>query len=86
MQDMTRPSDRQPSCGADGGQDRRPNALTDVVVSFPLTLSCRSTGVACLSRLIHGGDGERAALRSANWIWTPVPSTVQLYLADSARR
>ena len=38
------------------------------------------------SRPIHDGDGERAALRSANWIWTPVPSTVQLYLANSARR
>ncbi len=39
-----------------------------------------------VSRPIHGGDGERAGLRSANWIWTPGPSTVQLYLADSARR
>lgn len=38
-----------------------------------------------LSRPIHGGDRQRAALRSANRIWTPGPSTVQLYLADSVK-
>ena len=39
-----------------------------------------------MSRPIQGGDGERCGLRSAKWTSTFGPSTVQLYVADSARR
>ena len=39
-----------------------------------------------VSRPSQGGDGERAGLRSAKWTSTLRPSTVQLYVADSARR
>ena len=39
-----------------------------------------------MSRPIQGGDGERCGLRSAKWTSTRGPSTVQLYVADSARR